>query len=269
MDRSEASSDRAQLLGGLSYYEYQQRLGRDVVIPWLDARLDLEGMRVGDFGAHQGGVLDALRDSGRVAGAVGLELSHDVVSTSPFVSDDRFRLEAADVAALAPGAYEFDLILLHDVLEHVPDYRRALAVAAGLLHRDGYLFITFPPYFAAFGGHQQQAAGPGRAVPFLHYLPSRLFFRLTRTRETDYMSSAETLEDITSVRQTKLTLGKLERAGADASLEIVDRELFIVRPEFTIRYGMKVRAAGFTGRTPVLREVAVNGAFYLLRRVRT
>jgi hypothetical protein len=110
------------------------------------------------------------------------------------------------------------------------------------------------------------AAGPGRVVPFVHYLPAKAFFGLTRTSATEYMSGEGTFEDILSVRRTKLSLRKAERAFSRASLEIVDRELFIVRPEFTVRYGMKVRAAGVAGRMAGLREVVVNGAFYLLRR---
>jgi hypothetical protein len=266
MNRSEGSAARAPLLGGLTYFEYQQLLGRDVILPWLEQRLELDGLRVGDFGAHHGGVVDAFRSSGRVQQAIGLELNEEVVTSSPFVGDDRFRLEQADVSALAPGAYEFDLILLHDVLEHVPDYGEALGAAVTSLHRDGHVFVTFPPYYTAFGGHQQEAAGPGRVLPFIHYLPSKLFFGLTRTGVSEYMSGEATFEDILSVRQTKLTLRRAEQAFARAALEIVDRELFLVRPEFTVRYGLKARRAGAAGRIPGLRELVVNGAFYLLRR---
>ena len=266
MSQSGTGSDRAPLLGGLSYFEYQQLLGRDVVIPWLETRLDLAGLRVGDFGAHHGGVVDALRASGKVREAVGLELSEELVASSPFVGDERFRLETADVSALSPGAHEFDLILLHDVLEHVPDYRRALETVVNSLDRNGHVFISFPPYYAAFGGHQQLAHGPARLVPFLHYLPSKLFFGLTRTAATEYMSAEQALDDMASVRRTKLTLRRAERAFSEASLEVVDHECFVVRPEYTVRYGWQTRAAGLAGRMAGLREAVVNGAFYLLRR---
>ena len=51
-------------------------------------------------------------------------------------------------------------------------------------------------------------------------------------------------------------------------LELVDRDLFLVRPEYTVRYGMAARGAGPLGRIPLVRELAVNGAFYLARRPR-
>ena len=259
-------SEPVPLLCGLSYFEYQRLLGRDVVIPWLAARLSLEGMLVGDFGAHQGGVLEALRESGLVRGAIGIELSSQIVFASPFVSDDRFRLEVGDVMAVGASQYEFDLVLLHDVLEHIPKYPGAVAAVAASLARGGHVFVSFPPYFSSFGGHQQLARGVARKLPFVHYLPGRLFFRVATPGEQEYMTAEGSRQDMLSVRRTRLTLSAAESAFADAGLEVVERELFLVRPEYTVRYGLRARRAGALGRLPGLREVAVNGAFYLLRR---
>jgi len=252
------------LLGGLSYFEYQRLLGRDVVIPWLAARLKLDGMHVGDFGAHHGGMLDALREGGVVDGAIGLELSRDIVASSPFVPDDRFRLEVADVM-MADEAHQCDLVLLHDVLEHIPDYARALEAVDRSLRSAGHVFVSFPPYYSAFGGHQQLARGRARLAPFAHLLPSKLFLRIARPGEQEYMTAEGAYQDMLSVRRTRLTLSDAERAFSRAGFEVVGHELFLVRPEYTIRYGLKPRAAGLLGRLPVVREIVVSGAFYLLR----
>ena len=78
------------LLGGLAYFDYQRRICADVVIPWVERRIRLEGLDVGDFGAHEGGMVAALRDSGRVRSTVGLELRADIVRSYSFVGDSRF-----------------------------------------------------------------------------------------------------------------------------------------------------------------------------------
>ena len=259
---------RTVLPRGISYFEYQRLVCAEVVIPWLAARLDLTGLDVGDFGAHQGGMLDALRESGLVASATGLELSAEIVASSPFVADDRFRLETADVTARGPDARTFDLVLLHDVLEHIPELDAALGAVLDALAPGGHCFLSFPPYYSAFGGHQQLAAGWARATPFLHLLPAGAFFRLARPAANEYMTAEGALADMVSVRRTRLTLRGAERAVEGAGFGIVDRELFLVRPEYTVRYGVAKRGAGWLGRTPFLRELAVNGAFYLLRRER-
>jgi SAM-dependent methyltransferase len=260
------SPPRGHLLPGLSYFEYQRIVCRDIVVPWLAKRLKLEGLQVGDFGAHHGGMVDALRESGVVAGAVGVELNEEVVASSPFVPDEQFRLEVADVLVLAAARLDLDLVLLHDVLEHIPERGQALDAVRGLLRKDGYAFVSFPPYYSAFGGHQQYAGGLARVTPFVHYLPARLFYRVARPGEQEYMTAEGAHEDLVSVRSTRLTLAGAEQAFAGAGLHVVDRELFLVRPEYTVRYGLKARGAGALGRLPGFREVAVNGAFYLLQK---
>lgn len=253
---------------GLTYFEYQRLVCTEVVIPWLAARLDLTGLDVGDFGAHHGGMLDALRDSGLVASGIGLELSAEVVAASPFVGDDRFRLEVADVTARGPDAPTFDLVLMHDVLEHIPDYEGAVAAVATALRLGGHLFVSFPPYYSYFGGHQHLARGFARSVPFLHVLPRRAFFRIARPAANEYMTAEGSHEDMVSVRDTKLTLGRAERAFRHAGLRIVERDLFFMRPEYTVRYGIKTRRAGVVGRLPLVREALVSGGFYLVRKPR-
>ena len=155
--------------------------------------------------------------------------------------------------------------LLHDVLEHIPDYGRALAALRGLLAEEGRLFVSFPPYYSGFGGHQQYARGIARMAPFVHLLPARLFFRVAAPGQQEYMTAEGALEDMVSVRRTRVTLGSAEAAFAGAGLAVERRELFLVRPEYTVRYGLKARGAAALGRVPGLRELAVNGAFYLLR----
>jgi SAM-dependent methyltransferase len=260
------SARRGHLLPGLSYFEYQRLVCRDVVLPWLEPRMPLAGVRVLDIGAHHGGMVDYLREEGTVGSAVALELSAEVAASSPFVPDERFRLEAGDVLDLPEDTPPFDLVLLHDVLEHIPARDRALAsIRETLSSATGRVFVSFPPYYSGFGGHQQYARGVARAIPFVHLLPARLFYRVAAPGEQEYMTAEGALEDLVSVRRTRLTLASAEAAFARAGFGVDARELFLVRPEYTVRYGLNARGAGILGRLPGLREVAVNGAFYLLR----
>jgi len=227
--------------------------------------MPLTGAAVADIGAHHGGMIDYLRESGAVESAVGMELSEEVVASSPLEADERFRLEVADALDLPVDTPQFDLVLLHDVLEHIPDYERALATLRELLSESGRLFISFPPYYSGFGGHQQYARGIARALPFVHLLPARAFFRFAAPGEQEYMTAEGALDDMVSVRPTRLTLASAEAAFAHAGLAVEDRELFLVRPEYTVRYGLKARGASVLGHVPGLRELTVNGAFYLLQ----
>ena len=79
--------------------------------------------------------------SRRYAGAVGSE----------FVCDGTLRGEAnvagvrfEDVTALSFASASLDAILTFDVLEHVPDYKRAITEFARCLRPDGHLIMTVP-----------------------------------------------------------------------------------------------------------------------------
>jgi SAM-dependent methyltransferase len=250
---------------GLDYFEYQFRVAREVVLPWLERRIDLTGRRVGDFGCHEGGMLEALRTS-TVASATGFELNEAVVAASPFEPDERFRIEIADLTVMQDPP-RFDLVLLHDVLEHVHEPVRVLEAVRAALAPGGRAYVSFPPYWSAFGGHQHLAAGFARAVPYVHYLPARLFFRMAAPGDNEYMAHDDSMDDLVSVRRTRLSIAKAERAVAHAGLAVVSREFFLLRPEYTVRYGFPTVAAGALGSIPLVREVAVNGAFYLLAPV--
>jgi SAM-dependent methyltransferase len=180
------------------------------------------------------------------------------------VPDERFRIEIADLTELETAG-PFDLVLLHDVLEHVVRPDAVLEAARRSLVDGGHVFVSFPPYWSAFGGHQHLAAGWARAVPYVHYLPARVFYRVARPGDNEYMREADSLEDLESVRATKLSLRRAEAAFSRAGLKIESSERFLLRPEYTVRYGLRTAGAGALGRTPLLRELIVNGAFYLLR----
>jgi SAM-dependent methyltransferase len=247
----------------MGYYDYQLRVAREVIIPWVGSRLALAGASVADFGAHGGGTLEAFREAG-VGSGVGIELNEALVRTSRFVPDERFKLEVADLTTLDGSAGRFDLVVLHDVLEHVVDIGAVLRAARRSLTPEGRVFVSFPPYWSAYGGHQHLAAGPARFVPFIHLLPSRAFFRLARPADNEYMSSGDSLDDMVSVRRTRLSVGRAERAFAREGLGVANRELYLLRPEYTVRYGVRAIPLRRAGRVPVLREAIPTGAFYLL-----
>jgi hypothetical protein len=78
------------------------------------------------------------------------------------------------------------------------------------------------------------------------------------------MSGESIRADIKCVRQTRLTLTKAERSFGWAGLYIETQELFLLRPEFNIRYALSSWHIPLVHRVPIVREVATLGAYYLL-----
>jgi SAM-dependent methyltransferase len=252
------------LTGESTYFEYERRLGTEVVLPWLERRIDLSGLTIGDFGCHQGGVLDALRGDGRARGGIGFDANAANLAASPFEPDERFALEQRDLLTLSPGEYRFDLILLSDVLEHVREPELMMRIARDNLAPDGRVLVTFPPYWSPFGGHQQLASNWVRLTPYVHYLPDSALFKLAKLGDTNYMKRDDAIADMRDVRRTRLTLRKAERAFAEAGLRVAASELFLLRPEYSVRYSLRPRTNRLLGAVPALREIVTMGAYYLL-----
>jgi SAM-dependent methyltransferase len=249
---------------GLSYFDYQYSIARNVLIPWLDPHVSLAGSAVGDFGCHQGGVLQGLREVAGIGSGIGFDMDEASIRRSPFEPNARFRLVLGDILEVDSAHYKFDLILLRDVLEHTRNPVAILEKARTCLTHRGRVFVSFPPYYSPFGGHQHEMSNGIRFVPFIHYLPYVLSYSLSRCRETPYMSAESTRADIKSVRQTRLTLSKAERAFDRAGLRIEMQEFFLFRPEFRIRYGLSSWYIPLVHRVPIVREIATCGAYYLL-----
>jgi SAM-dependent methyltransferase len=254
---------RGAFVPGDTYFDYERNVGRDVVLPYLASRLELDGRRVADFGCHQGGVVEELRRDGRVASATGYELSDRLLEVTPFVADARFRLVAADVLDVAADE-AFDLVLALEVLEHVPDTVAFMTVVRRSLAPGGRAVVTFPPYWSAFGGHQHYASTWVRLAPFVHYLPARLVLGLARIPDSTYMSRSDAIADWRQVRRTRLTIARAEAAFATAGLRICDRTLYLVRPEHELRYGVAARELPAPLDRPGVREVLASGVRYLL-----
>jgi SAM-dependent methyltransferase len=251
------------LTGGEGYYDYEVELGRRVVVPWLERRLALRGLAVGDLGCHAGGLLHAFREQAGIASGEGFDLDERAIRNSPFPADERFRIGVGNI--LDVQSCVFHLVVLHDVLEHVPQRDAVLAACVRSLRPGGALFVSFPPYYSPFGGHQQVSSNWARLAPYLHLLPRRLFFRLLQLTDNEYLSAEQLRADLTSIRTARLTIAGAEAAFAAAGLRCDSRQLFLLRPEYAIRYGIAPLDAGPIGRIRGLRELLVMGAFYLLR----
>ena len=68
------------------------------------------------------------------------------------------------------------------------------------------------------------------------------------------------------LRRIRLTISKIRRAIKNALLEMVDEQLYFLRPVFKLKFGLPPIRANFLKRIPVIRELAALEASYLLRK---
>ena len=246
------------------YWNYQYRLGREHIVPYLRKRgIDLRGMNVLEIGAGEGGVLAAFAEEA-VARAIGFDIREVVVRNANEIATKIrnqahfFQHNMYDDHIPQEWVHSFDLILMRDVIEHLDDTQRNIRRLLAFAHPGSRIFITFPPYYSAFGPHQHTLKNLSGKIPFLGLLPDSLFGRLISSgREADRV-------EVSRLRRIRLTIRRFKRAVRASGLDILDERLFVLRPVFKIKFGAPVIGSGPLKYVPVLREFLTTEASYLL-----
>jgi 2-polyprenyl-3-methyl-5-hydroxy-6-metoxy-1,4-benzoquinol methylase len=250
------------------YRRYQAKLASDYLIPTLEGwSVSLAGKRFLEAGSGDGGCAAEFHRAGCRVTAV--DIDERLVGIATALNEKEslpINTYVGDVCrADCPGLDEgpFDVILLRDVVEHLEDLPGALDNLRGNLTDDGVLFVVFPPYYSAYGAHQQilprKKIGfvPYNKLPYIHLLPDRAFAAMTAGDEPSHL-------EVARLRTIRLTLAKFERDVARARLAVRRRKLYLTRPTHKLRYGVPVIGASVLGRIPLLNELLVTACYCLL-----
>lgn len=138
--------------------------------------VDLRKARILDAGCGAGGYVKALIAAG--ADVRGIEYEPDKVSDWQARNPGDDRVCRGDLAALDFSDQSFDAVMLNEVLEHVPDDRKALAEASRVLRARGKLVIFSPSRWHPIETHGVISRKSGKhlgglQVPFFPYFPTR------------------------------------------------------------------------------------------------
>lgn len=135
---------------------------------------DLSKSRFLDCGCGAGEYVFALRDEFGTD-AWGVEYLEDKVAKAKGNDRHAARIQQGDIQRLDVPDSTFDVILLNEVLEHVPDDSLALKEAYRVLKPGGLAIVFSPNRLFPFETHGVHLRGNGcslpPSVPFIPYLP--------------------------------------------------------------------------------------------------
>jgi SAM-dependent methyltransferase len=244
------------------YRAYEMELGRAGLIPALARRgFDPAGKSVLDVGCGYGGVLAALAEAYRLRRARGVDLDAGMIARGKELAPAGMLLEARDFFSLEETG--FDLIVLRDVLEHMPDAAGALRKAATLLAPDGLIFASFAPFWSPFGGHQHNGDGFFSRLPWLQALPETWFRRVLRFGGNSYKGADALADDMESVLRARLTIRRFIGMVPAAGLQVEHCARYLIRPDFRAKFGLPPLRFP---PVPGLEELACTGVEAFLRR---
>jgi SAM-dependent methyltransferase len=155
---------------------------------------------------------------------------------------------------------KFDLILLRDVIEHLDNPEIALSKIKTMLKPGGKLYVTFPPYHSAFGGHQHTLMNFVGKIPYIHNLPRNIFFSLIKNGRFPDIEEVKRLNDI------KLTPQKMLQYIQNTDYKIIKEEYFLVRPVYKMKFGLPSIKLTLLRHFPLVKSILSMEAGYILEK---
>lgn len=245
------------------YWEYEYQVSARFMAPLLRRwGVTLEGAAVLDVGCAEGGGLCALHDAG--ARCAGFDIDELRVDAAVALRGDRaidFRTGNMYTDGTPFTGTQFDLVVLHDVFEHLDQKQAMIAKLGRYLAPNGRILITFPPYYSAYGAHQQHLRAPLARLPFVHLLPFGISTLLPRLRN----ESPAIVTEVQKLGRLKMGMTKFEGIAFAGGMRIVGKKAYLISPNH-IRFGLTPVPAGPLVHLPFVAELACSGVVYLLAR---
>jgi SAM-dependent methyltransferase len=229
-----------------------------------------EGMKVLEIGCGEGGVLKAFIERSCIC--TGMDLSESKIENGKKLLADEiaagkmelFTADIYDEKIMDAFRGKFDLIVLKDTIEHIPDQERVMKQLPIYLKEGGFFFFAFPPWCMPFGGHQQTASSKLGKMPWMHLLPRGLYeswLKLTKER-------AAVIDALLEIHDTQISINRFERICQKTGYTTVNRRLYLLNPIYRYKFGRTPRIQfSFIGALPVLRDFVTTGVYYILKRV--
>ncbi|MBN2103331.1 class I SAM-dependent methyltransferase [bacterium] len=241
------------------FYE-QQKHTESYLIPYFDQHLSgWRHFRILEVGCAEAGLIHVLCRNGIFV--AGLELMPTRVALAKKMNPE-LNVQVGDITD--PGIIDrfsepFDLIVMRDVIEHITDRKTAFKNIGSLLKPQGYLYLTFPPRFSPFAGHQQNGKSFMKYLPYLQLLPAwkiRCMGRIFQEQESIIENTIHNFLIGLSIRN----LIKLLKIHC---FKPVLFECFLSRPVYRTRFGWPVIRFP---NLPFFREFIATGCECLVRK---
>lgn len=248
------------------YFLMQKITSQEYVIPFIEEVFSIvPGTRVLEIGCNQAGVLSAFLERGCTG--VGVDLnSHYIeegsIKLSQYIDSGQLKMISKDIYLVD---YEkdlggkFDIIVLKDVIEHIPDQEKLLRRMKSLLNPKGIIFFGFPPWQMPFGGHQQMCKNKILSrMPYFHLLPMPFYRRILKNFN-------ENVEGLAEVKSTGISIERFEKILKRSSYKITNSSHYFINPIYKYKFNLKVRKQLPIVRSiPYLRNFLTTSVFYIV-----
>ncbi len=248
----------------LGFHKEQHWLAANFLENYLELK-ERSGLRILEIGSAEGGVLNYLASKGHCC--FGIEHSWSRYEMACKINQSvRIHFIHGDITEPKTYATQLndlmDIIISCDVIEHIPADKKeaALLNMKNLLAINGLLFISFPPKYSPFAGHQQVVPSWAGRIPYLFLLPDGLYAAYLKRLKT----SVQTVADLIATKHDRLSINQFEKLAQNLGLKILKKDFYLIRPAYEYRFGIRRLRHNCTNF--ILKEILTLGAVYLLHQ---
>ena len=250
----------------LQYLNEQIISTQKYVVPFIqELKPIVAGMQVLEIGCGEAGNLKPFVDMGCICTGVDFSTHKIEKGKAYFASQPNganITLISEDIYNIKEFQAKFDLIIVRDVIEHIHDQNKCLALMRGLMASAGVAFFAFPPWQNPFGGHQQICENKLLSVlPYYHLLPVplyRLFLKM-------FGESEGKISGLLEIKETGISMERFEKLVSNNGYTQLKKTLFFINPNYEIKFGLKPRKLWrFFALIPAFRNFVTTCGYYLI-----
>lgn len=252
-------------------FDQQVANSREYVLPFIEEVQKIEpGMKVLEIGCGEGGVLRPFTEKG--AWCLGVDLSESRVERAKQFLESE--IQAGKASFLAQNVYEdsfretyvgqFDLILLKDTIEHIPEQEKFIPYLKQFLTENGKIFFGFPPWYMPFGGHQQICKSKILGfLPYYHLLPRPIYKGILKL----FGEPQAVFDELMDIKSTGISIERFEKIVKKSGYKLSNERFFLFNPIYRYKFGLQPREqAGWIKALPFVRNFLTTCVWYVISK---
>lgn len=250
------------------YFAEQARTTQKYVIPYLTGWVEIgPKTEVLEVGCAEAGNLKPFLDLGCKVTGVDISCGRIELAREFYAEHQKkenLHLICEDIYKVDLKGKTFDLIMMRDVIEHIPNQDKFMGYVKKFLKPDGKFFLGFPPWQNPFGGHQQICSSKILSkFPYFHLLPTSVYKRILKTFE----KNEARVEGLLEIKKTGISIDRFERILKKENFTINKRTFFFINPNYETKFGLKPRKqARLISALPWVRNFFTTAAYYVVSK---
>ena len=244
------------------YFDEQEYTTKKYVIPFIGRQHPVTpDVTVLEIGCGEGGNMKPFLDLGcKVTGIdiciPQIEQAEKFYASHP--NRENLTLIAEDIYKVGGLNEQFDIIVMRDVIEHLPDQERFMSFVKRFMKPTGVLFIGFPPWQNPFGGHQQIVGNKLLShLPWIHLLPRSVYGKLFRWGGTEPTA-------LLDIKDTGISLERFDRIVRTEKYTVREKILYVINPNYEVKFKLSSRRLWGLFDIPYIRNFYTTCGYYLL-----